>query len=97
MGRKQQFFSADFSEQWKKSYAALQYQQEKGVDKVVMALLKGEDTPGMRIKPIEPDKYYYEARYTDGGRIIYRHESGTILFVDIVSHDDIGGYGRRPK
>jgi hypothetical protein len=97
VARKQLFLNAEFSEQWKESYQALQHAQQQGVDKVVMALLKQQTTPGMRVKPIEPDKYYNEARINDGDRIIHRTHEGTVYFVDIVPHDEIGKYGRAPK
>lgn len=97
MARKQPFLNADFSEQWKESYQRLQHAQQQGVDKVVMALLKQQPTPGMRVKPIEPGKYYNEARVNDGDRVIHRTEAGTAYFVDIVPHDDIGKYGRGPR
>jgi hypothetical protein len=51
----------------------------------------------LRVKPIHPDKYYLEARITSGDRIIFRVEEGRILFVDVVHHDDISKYGKRPK
>jgi hypothetical protein len=60
-----------------------------------MALPKGVSTPGMRIKPIEPEKYYYEARVNDGDRVIFRIENETLLVVDVVSRDLIGEYGKR--
>ena len=97
MARKHPFLAADFSEQWEESYAKLQIQQRNGTDKVVMALIKEEPTPGMRIKPIEPEKFYNEARCTDADRVIHRIENGTVLFVDIVPHDHIDKYGRRAK
>jgi hypothetical protein len=50
----------------------------------------------MRVKPIEPDKYYREARINDGDRIVFREDAGAVLFVDVVSQDIIGGYGRKP-
>lgn len=95
MARKHLFLNAVFSEHWKVSYERLQLSAQNGVDKVVMALLKQRPTPGMRIKPIEPDKYYYEARINDGDRMIHRYDAGTVYFIDIVSHDDIARYGRR--
>ena len=95
MARKQHFFNADFSEQWGKSYPAFQAAEQKAIDKVVMSLLKGESTPGMRIKPIEPEKYYDEARANDGDRVVHRIENDTAFFVDIVPHDEIGKYGKR--
>ena len=97
MARKQTFLSADFSDQFKEAYAKLQHEQQNGVDKVVMALLKMAPTPGMQIKPIQPDKYYNEARVNDGDRLIHRTDGGTVYFVDVVEHDDIGHYGKAPK
>jgi hypothetical protein len=97
VARKQLFLNAEFSDQWKESYLALQHAQQQGVDKVVMALLKQQPTPGMRVKPIEPDKYYAEARINDGDRVIHRSDAGTVYFVDVVPHDEIGRYGRAPR
>ena len=95
MARKQGFLDAEFSTVFDESYARLQHQQKLGADRAIIALLKGEPTPGMRVKPIEPDKHYYEARINDGDRLIHRIEAGTVYFVDIVPHDLIAKYGRR--
>ena len=38
-----------------------------------------------------------EARIISGDRIVFRVEHGTIYFVDVVKHDDIARYGRRPR
>jgi len=59
--------------------------------------MKQQDLPGLRVKPILPDKFFYEARISSGDRIIFRVEAGTIDFYDVVKHDDISRYGRRPK
>lgn len=97
MARKQQFLAAEFSDRFKASYAALSHDRQKGVDKVILALIKQELTPGMRVKPIQPEKYYGEARINDGDRLIHRIDGGKVWIVDIVSHDDIGKYGRAVK
>jgi len=34
---------------------------------------------------------------TSGDRIVFRIEAGTIFFVDVVKHDDISRYGKRPR
>jgi len=94
LARKHTFLNAEFAERWKESYQSLQSAEQIGTDRVVMALLKQKPTPGMRVKPIEPDKYYFEARINDGDRLIHRTHEGTIYFIDIVSHDDIGKYSR---
>ncbi|MEP6509055.1 MAG: hypothetical protein ABJC63_12600 [Gemmatimonadales bacterium] len=93
MARKHAFLNAEFTDRWKESYQLLQFPEQNGVDKVVIALLK-QNTPGMRVKPIEPDKYYFEARINDGDRLIHRTHEGTIYFIDIVTHDDIAKYSR---
>jgi len=62
-----------------------------------MALIKGTDAPGLNAKPIPPDKHYLEARISSGDRIVFRLDRGAIFFVDVVKHDDIGRYGRRPR
>lgn len=65
------------------------------MDKAIVALLKQETTPGMRVKPILPEKYYNEARINDGDRLIHRVENGKLWLVDVVTHDDIGRYGKK--
>jgi hypothetical protein len=62
-----------------------------------MALIKGTDAPGVNVKPILPDKHYLEARISSGDRIVFRLDQGVLFFVDVVKHDDIGRYGRRPR
>ncbi|HUQ48987.1 MAG TPA: hypothetical protein VM053_12205 [Gemmatimonadaceae bacterium] len=94
MARKHALLNAEFTERWKESYQGLQSAQQNGIDKVIIALLKQKPTPGMRVKPIEPGKYYCEARINDADRLIHRTSEGTIYFIDIVSHDDIGKYSK---
>jgi hypothetical protein len=94
VARKKPFLGAEWSKRWDRSYQGLGHEQQKGVDKVVIALLKQQPTPGMRIKPVEPEKYYNEARANDADRVIHRIEGGKVWFVDIVGHDDIGRYGK---
>ncbi len=97
MARKQPFLGAEFSDRFKASYAALSHDRPKGVDKVIRALIKQELTPGMRVKPVQPENYYDEARINDGDRLIHRVDGGKIWIVDIISHDDIGKYGKAVK
>lgn len=97
MARKQTFLAAEWSESWKESYARLSADRQAACDEAAIALIKQLASPGLRIKPIHPDKYYLEARINSGDRIVFRIEEGTIFFTDVVHHDDIGRYGRRPK
>lgn len=97
MARRQKFLAAEFSKRFEKSYGGLSVAQQNGVDKAVIALLKRKPTPGMRIKPIQPDKFYDEARINEGDRLVHRIESDTLWVVDVVKHDDIDRYGREIK
>ena len=89
--------SAIWTEQWWESYGRLAGDRQASCDRVVMALIKGIDTPGLNVKPILPDKHYLEGRIGSGDRIVFRVEGSTICFMDVVKHDDIGRYGRRPR
>ncbi len=97
MARKHEFLNAAFAETFEEAYAKLQTPQQGSCDKVIIALLKRDPTPGMRVKPIEPDKHYYEARINDGDRLIHRVQAGTLFVYDVVTHDEIAKYGRGPK
>lgn len=97
MARRQKFLAAEFSKRFEKSYAGLTVAQQNGVDKAVIALLKRKPTPGMRVKPIQPEKYDNEARINDGDRLVHRIESDTLWVVDVVPHDDIDRYGRKAE
>lgn len=97
MARKQIFLATAWSESWQESYAKLSAGLQAACDETAIALIKQTQSSGLRVKPIQPDKYYLEARINSGDRIVFRLDKGTILFVDIVRHDDIGRYGKRPK
>lgn len=93
--KKKKFLGAEFSDRFKASYAAQSQDRRKGTDKVVLALMKQEPTPGMRVKPIQPERHYNEARINAGDRLTFRIGGGKIWFVDVVEHDDIDRYGKR--
>jgi hypothetical protein len=97
MARKQTFLAAVWSESWKESYARLSAERQASCDEAAIALIKQISSPGLRVKPIHPEKYYLEARINSGDRIVFRLEKGTVFFVDIVHHDDISRYGKRPR
>lgn len=94
MAKEQPFLNIQFAHQFKKSYAGFQRREQDRIDEVVMALAKGESMPGMRIKPIEPEKYFREARVNDGDRVVFRIEHATLLIADVVPHDLISKYGK---
>lgn len=62
-----------------------------------MALIKDTATAGLNTMPILPDKHYLEARISSGDRVVFRIQDDAIFFLDVVKHDDIGRYGRRPR
>jgi mRNA-degrading endonuclease RelE of RelBE toxin-antitoxin system len=94
MVRKQSFLTIVFAPKFQKSYSGFQPREPARIDELVMALSKGVSTPGMRIKPIEPEKYYREARVNDGDRLVFRIENDTLLVADVVPHDLIRKYGK---
>jgi len=97
MRAKQIFLNAVWTESWKESYGGFSSDRQDACDRAVIALIKRESSPGLRVKPIQPEKYYFEARISSGDRIVFRVEGGTIFFIDVVKHDDIDRYGRRPR
>ena len=84
MSRKQQFLHAEWTDHFGESYAKLQATEQKCADCACLAIVKGEVTPGMRIRPIEPEKYFHEARMNDGDRIVHRIAEGMVFFVDVL-------------
>ena len=97
VARRQKFLTARWTPRFAESYAALPPDRQERCDETAMALIKGQIPPGLRVKPIQPDKYFNEARINSGDRIVFRIEGDEIEFVDIVKHDDINRYGRQPK
>ena len=97
MARKQTFLSAEWSDPWKENYAKLSAERQAACDGATIALIKQTFSPGLRVKPIQPGKYFLEARINSGDRIVFRLEEGVILFIDVVTHDEISRYGKRPR
>jgi hypothetical protein len=97
MARKQTFLAVVWSAIWKENYAKLSAERQAACDEAAMALIKQTSSSGLRIKPIQPAKYYLEARINSGDRIIFRLSEGTIFFIDVVTHDDISRYGKRSR
>ncbi len=65
--------------------------------RVIEALARQEPTPGMRVKPILPGKFYSEARISSGDRLIFRTADGILHLIDVVTHDDIVRYAAPGK
>jgi mRNA-degrading endonuclease RelE of RelBE toxin-antitoxin system len=94
---RQPFLNAVWLETWKASYGRLSTDRQKACDEAAISLIKQTESTGLRVKPIQPEKYYFEARINSGDRIVFRIEGGTIYFFDVVKHDDIDRYGRKPR
>jgi hypothetical protein len=97
VARQQTFLRADWTALFKASYADLSPDRQRQCDSAVMRVIKRQPTPGLRIKPIQPDKHYREARINEGDRLIFLEEGDTVTFVDVVPHDQISRYGRAPR
>jgi Txe/YoeB family toxin of Txe-Axe toxin-antitoxin module len=95
VSKKQSFLNIDFTKRFKESYASYDRYDQVRIDHLVMAISKGAHTPGMRIKPLLPDKYHYEARVNDADRLIFRIENESLIVTDVVPHDLIRKYGSR--
>lgn len=74
MPRRQTFLTAVWSEEWKASYHALSPDRQTACDEAAISLIKQSSSPGLRIKPIHPEKYYLEGRINSGDRIVFRVE-----------------------
>jgi translation initiation factor IF-1 len=59
---------------------------------VIEALARQEPTPGMRVKPILPGRFYSEVRISSGDRLIFRTSRGILHLIDVVTHDDFVRY-----
>jgi hypothetical protein len=81
MARKQTFLAAVWSAIWKESYAKLSAERQSACDEAAMALIKQASSSGLRIKPVQPAKYYLEARINSGDRIIFRLAEGTVFLL----------------
>jgi mRNA-degrading endonuclease YafQ of YafQ-DinJ toxin-antitoxin module len=82
---------------FEKSVAKLQKEQRDQVKVRTKLLFDNPAHPSLKAHSIKPDKYYHEAYVNTGDRIIYIPEGSHLVLVDVVPHDDIGRYGKRPR
>ena len=94
MSGRLRFRNATFGDKWPKSYLALDPLRRRPCDSAVIALLKTDPSPGLRIHPILPSKYFSEARINSGDRIVFRLDGDAIVFVDVVAHDHVDRYAQ---
>jgi hypothetical protein len=91
------FLTVERTEQFDKAVAGLQVAARKQLARRAQLLFDNSAHPSLKAHQIKPDKYYWEAYLNDGDRIIYIPEGSHLVLVDVVPHDDIGRYGKRPK
>jgi hypothetical protein len=88
------FLRLEETEQYKRAKADLQQATRKQVAKRQLLLFTNPAHPSLQTHHIMPDKHYWEAYVNRGDRIIYIPEGDRLVLVDVVSHDDIGRYGK---
>lgn len=91
------FKTLETTQQYKEAVANLQPAARKQVAAHARLLFENPAHPSLRTHSIKPDKYYWEAYVNRGDRIIYIPEGSHLVLIDVVSHDDIGRYARRPS
>lgn len=91
------FASSERTRRFDKAVAGLQPAQRKQLQKQLAQLLHDPSHPSPEAHQIKPDKYYWEAYLNKGDRIIYIPQGSHLVLVDVVTHDDISRYGKRPR
>ena len=91
------FLTLEVTEQFENVTAELQKAQRSQLERRSVLLFDNPAHPSLKAHPIKPDKYYWEAYLNDSDRIVYVPEGSHLVLVDVVPHDDIGRYGKRPK
>ncbi len=86
----------EYHERFRQHYSSLPPARQAACRRVIGSLIQRQSLPGARVRPILPEKRYFEARISQGDRLVFRIEGGVLLLIDIVVHDDIARYGRRP-
>ena len=91
------FLTLELTEQFEKAAAKLQKAQRKQLARRIKLLFDNPAHPGLKTHQIKPGEYYWEAYLNLGDRIIYIPEGSRLVLVDVVPHDDIDRYGKRPR
>ena len=90
------FVSFERTKRFDKAVADLEPAQRKQLQKQLTQLLSDPAHPSLKAHQIKPDKHYWEAYLNRGDRISYIPQGSHLVLVDVVSHDDINRYSRRP-
>jgi hypothetical protein len=91
------FSSYKRSARFDATYVGLENSLQKQVDKAIALLFANRWHPSLKVHPVKPDKYFWEAYANSGDRIIYIPDGDCLMLVDIIPHDKIGRYGKRPR
>jgi mRNA-degrading endonuclease RelE of RelBE toxin-antitoxin system len=97
MSPRRRLLDVEYSDRFRERLISLDATRRAAAARVIAALVEQETTSGRRVKPILPAKVYYEARIASGDRLVFRIEQRTLYLIDIVHHDEIDRYSRRPK
>lgn len=90
------FQTLEITQQYKGAVAKLQDGTRRQVSARARLLFDNPAHPSLKAHSIKPDKHYWEAYVNRGDRIIYIPEGSHLVLVDVVSHDDISRYSKRP-
>lgn len=90
------FQTLEITGQYKEAVACLQPAVRKQVAARARLLFENPAHPSLNAHSIKPDKYYWEAYVNRGDRIIYIPAGSHLVLVDVVVHDDIKRYSKRP-
>jgi len=90
------FKTLEATKQYRAALASLQPAVRKQVLARIKLVFDNPSHPSLRAHSVKPDKHYREAYVNLGDRIIYIPEGSNLVLVDVVSHDEIHRYSRRP-
>ena len=92
MSRAGKPLTVEWSGRFEKRLGALADNRRQSCLRAIEAIAHGQATPGMRVRPILPSKFYSEARIASGDRLVFRVAEGVLYLIDVVEHDDIARY-----
>lgn len=91
------FLTVRETDTYKAAFDSLQKAQKKQVLTRLALLIQDRAHPSLNAHQIEPDKHYWEAYVNRGDRLIYIPDGTVVILVDVVPHDDIKRYSKRPR
>ncbi|HET6231776.1 MAG TPA: hypothetical protein VFE05_17000 [Longimicrobiaceae bacterium] len=91
------FLTLEVTPRYEKALATLQDAVRKQAAARALLLFSNPAHPSLKTHAIKPDRHYHEAYVNRGDRIIYIPQGSHLVLVDIVAHDEIGRYAKKPK